>query len=160
MLLTANEETHIYWGHRLPSKMIHAAHLYRLIIAGLSLLVSTALHVVTAQLPADIARARAEPAKVKVAGDTLYYTGNLSKASSAVFDAAVVEIQRDQITQIVISSSGGKTVAGRNVGRWVHAMGLVVKVDVMCFSSCADYLFPAGRARVIRANAFVGWHGN
>ena len=39
-------------------------------------------------------------------------------------------------------------------------MGLVVEVDVICFSSCADYVFPAGRARVIRADAFVGWHGN
>jgi hypothetical protein len=39
-------------------------------------------------------------------------------------------------------------------------MALVVEVDVICFSSCADYVFPAGRARVIRADAFVGWHGN
>jgi hypothetical protein len=36
----------------------------------------------------------------------------------------------------------------------------VVEVNVICFSSCADYIFPAGRARVIRADAFVGWHGN
>lgn len=50
--------------------------------------------------------------------------------------------------------------AGRHVGRWVRDMGLVVEVDVICFSSCADYIFPAGRARVIRADAFVGWHGN
>ena len=41
-------------------------------------------------------------------------------------------------------------------GTWA----LVVEVDVICFSSCADYVFPAGRARVIRADAFVGWHGN
>lgn len=39
-------------------------------------------------------------------------------------------------------------------------MGVVVEVDTICFSSCADYVFPAGRARVIRADAFVGWHGN
>ena len=39
-------------------------------------------------------------------------------------------------------------------------MALVVEVDVICFSSCADYIFPAGQARVIRADAFVGWHGN
>jgi hypothetical protein len=39
-------------------------------------------------------------------------------------------------------------------------MGVAVEVDVMCFSSCADYVFPAGRARAIRSDAFVGWHGN
>ena len=99
-------------------------------------------------------------AQSHVQGDTLYYTGNFSKASSAAFDAAVAGVARGQVTRLVISSGGGDTVAGRHVGRWVRDMGLVVEVDVICFSSCADYIFPAGRARVIRADAFVGWHGN
>lgn len=110
--------------------------------------------------PPEILRAKAEPATVQVQGDTLYYTGNFSTASSAAFDAAVSGIRRSQVTRLVISSGGGDTVAGRHVGRWVRDMGLVVEVDVICFSSCADYIFPAGRARVIRADAFVGWHGN
>jgi hypothetical protein len=110
--------------------------------------------------PPEIERARAEPALVRVQGDTLYYTGNLSKASSAAFDAAVAGISRGQLTRLVISSGGGDTVEGRHVGRWVRDMALVVEVDVICFSSCADYIFPAGRARVIRPDAFVGWHGN
>jgi len=111
-------------------------------------------------LPPEIERARAEPALVRVQGDTLYYTGNLSKASSAAFDAAVAGVGRGQLTRLVISSGGGDTVEGRHVGRWVRDRALVVEVDVICFSSCADYVFPAGRARVIRADAFVGWHGN
>lgn len=110
--------------------------------------------------PPEIERARAEPAQVHVQGDTLYYTGNLSKASAAVFDAATAGIVRGQLTRLVISSGGGDTVAGRQLGRWVRKTGLVVEVDTVCFSSCADYVFPAGRARVIRAGAFVGWHGN
>jgi hypothetical protein len=110
--------------------------------------------------PPEIERARAEPALVRVQGDTLYYTGNLSKASSAAFDATVAGIRRGQLTRLVISSGGGDTVEGRHVGRWVRDRALVVEVDVICFSSCADYVFPAGRARVIRADAFVGWHGN
>jgi hypothetical protein len=95
-----------------------------------------------------------------VQGDTLYYTGNFSKASSAAFDVAVAGVRRGQLTRLVISSGGGDTVEARHVGRWVRDMALVVEVDVICFSSCADYVFPAGRARVIRADAFVGWHGN
>ena len=110
--------------------------------------------------PPEIERARAEPALVRVQGDTLYYTGNFSKASSAVFDVAVAGVRRGQLTRLVISSGGGDTVEGRHVGRWVRHMALVVEVDVICFSSCADYIFPAGRARVIRPDAFVGWHGN
>ncbi len=110
--------------------------------------------------PPEIERAKAEPAEVRVLGDTVYYTGNMSKASSAAFDAAVAGIRRGQITRIVMYSGGGDTVAGRHVARWVKSMGVVVEVDTICFSSCADYVFPAGRARVIRADAFVGWHGN
>ncbi|MEF8729401.1 MAG: hypothetical protein V5B34_14495 [Accumulibacter sp.] len=110
--------------------------------------------------PPEILRAKAEPATVQIQGDTIYYTGNFSKASTVAFDAAVAGIRRGQVTRLVISSGGGDTVAGRHVGRWVRDMGLVVEVDVICFSSCADYIFPAGRARVIRADAFVGWHGN
>jgi hypothetical protein len=110
--------------------------------------------------PPEIQRAKAEPAEVRVLGDTVYYTGNMSKASSAAFDAAVAGIPRGQITRVVMYSGGGDTVAGRHVGRWVKSMGVVVEVDTICFSSCADYVFPAGRARVIRADAFVGWHGN
>lgn len=97
---------------------------------------------------------------MRVEGDTLYYTGNLSRASSVVFNAAVAGVGRGQLTRLVISSGGGDTVEGRHVGRWVRDRALVVEVDVICFSSCADYVFPAGRARVIRADAFVGWHGN
>lgn len=110
--------------------------------------------------PPEILRATAEPAVVQVQGDTITYAGNFSKASSAAFDTAVAGVRRGQITRLVISSGGGDTVAGRHVGRWVRDMALVVEVDVICFSSCADYVFPAGRARVIRADAFVGWHGN
>jgi hypothetical protein len=110
--------------------------------------------------PPDIERARAEPAQVHVQGDTVTYTGNFSKASTAAFDAAVAGITRGQVTRLVISSGGGDTVEGRHVGRWVRDMALVVEVNVICFSSCADYIFPAGRARIIRADAFVGWHGN
>lgn len=110
--------------------------------------------------PPEIERASAEPASVRVQGDTVHYIGNFSKASSAVFDAAVASVPPRQLTRMVISSGGGDTVAGRSIGAWVRDRALVVEVDVICFSSCANYVFPAGRARVIRADAFVGWHGN
>jgi hypothetical protein len=110
----------------------------------------------TGAIPLDIERARAEPAQARILGDTLHFTGNLSPASTAAFDAAVAGVARGQVTRLVISSGGGDTVAGRHVGRWVRDMGLVVEVDVICFSSCADYVFPAGRARVIRAPVLPG----
>lgn len=110
--------------------------------------------------PAELLPAVADPPIVEVRGDTVYYTGGFKAASSHVFETAVAQVRRGQVTRLVIRSGGGDTVAGRKVGRWVQDMALVVEVDQICFSSCADYVFPAGRARVIRADAFVGWHGN
>jgi hypothetical protein len=141
--------------HGLNKRVRIALMVCTMVAAGIA---STA--VVADNHPPDIERARAEPAQVRVQGDTVTYTGNFSKASTKAFDAAVAGITRGQVTRLVISSGGGDTVEGRHVGRWVSDMGLVVEVDVICFSSCADYVFPAGRARIIRADAFVGWHGN
>jgi hypothetical protein len=77
-------------------------------------------------------------------------------------DAAKAEapFQRGQVTRLVVSSRGGDTVPGRRVGQWVRDMGLLVEVEKVCFSSCANYIFPAGRGRVLRSDLFVGWHGN
>jgi hypothetical protein len=110
--------------------------------------------------PADIAPATIEPAVVRVDGDTVYFTGHISEASAEIFASVVAPLKRGQVTRLVVSSGGGDTVPGRRIGQWVHEMSLVVEVENICFSSCANYIFPAGRGRVIRADAFVGWHGN
>ncbi len=111
-------------------------------------------------LPPEFSEAGAQPAKVQVVGDTVYYRGNISAASTEAFKAAVGTVKRGEVTRMVISSVGGETRNGREIGQWVHDMALIVEVDRVCFSSCANYIFPAGRARAIRANALVGWHGN
>jgi hypothetical protein len=111
-------------------------------------------------LPADLAAAGVQPARVHVAGDTVYYQGNISTESTQAFKTAVAAIKRGDVTRMVISSVGGETRNGREIGQWVHDMALIVEVDRVCFSSCANYIFPAGRVRAIRANAFVGWHGD
>lgn len=64
------------------------------------------------------------------------------------------------IDTLVINSSGGETVGGMDVGEWVHENGVVVVVDTVCFSSCANYIFTAAPSKSIRENAFVGWHGS
>ena len=102
----------------------------------------------------------AEPASVVVSGNTLRYIGNFSEPSAQAFKAATASVARGQLKRIVVSSAGGITTSAREVASWVHDMGLVVEVDTVCFSSCANYVFPAGKSRVIRKDAFVGWHGN
>jgi hypothetical protein len=135
------------------------------VIALLALAAALSAHaapVASAPPPADLAlvAATVEPAVVRIEGDTLVYRGNLSQASSRSWQRAVDGLPPGQLARIVIASGGGDTVEGRRLGRWVRQMNLVVEVDTICFSSCADYIFPAGRARRIRDGAIVGWHGN
>jgi hypothetical protein len=113
-----------------------------------------------AEVPPDLDAAKTEPAVVRVEGDTVYFTGHISEASADAFAKAVASLERGQVTRLVVSSRGGDTVPGRRIGQWVHDMGLLVEVEKVCFSSCANYIFPAGRGRVVRADSFVGWHGN
>ena len=135
------------------------------VIALLALAAALSAHaapVASAPPAADLAlvAATVEPALVRIEGDTMVYRGNLSQASSRSWRRAVEGLPPGQLARIVIASGGGDTVEGRRLGRWVRQMNLVVEVDTICFSSCADYIFPAGRARRIRVGAIVGWHGN
>ena len=66
----------------------------------------------------------------------------------------------DAVRTFVVNSLGGDTASGRSIGSWIYENGLDVEVDAICFSSCANYIFPAGALKTIRANSFVGWHGS
>jgi hypothetical protein len=101
-------------------------------IAGMAASLVLCAGVLTAYagtLPADLAAAGVQPAKVHVSGDTVYYQGNISTASTQAFKAAVGAVKRGQVTRMVISSVGGETRNGREIGQWVHDMALVVEVD-------------------------------
>ena len=37
--------------------------------------------------------------------------------------------------------------------------GLNVEVGAHCFSSCANYVFPAGKRKILRRHSLLGWHG-
>ncbi|PHV10556.1 ATP-dependent Clp protease proteolytic subunit [Chitinimonas sp. BJB300] len=64
-------------------------------------------------------------------------------------------------TWLYIDSSGGDIADGMTLAEWVLEKKLNVKViGKGCFSSCANYVFPAGRRREIAKGAVVAWHGS
>jgi ATP-dependent protease ClpP protease subunit len=103
---------------------------------------------------------RHDPALVTVDGDTINFRGAISKASHAVLVEAVARAEPGSLKHLVVSSGGGDTDYGIKIGEIVFSNKLTVEVDTICFSSCANYIFPAGTTRTIRKDAFVGWHGN
>jgi hypothetical protein len=50
--------------------------------------------------------------------------------------------------------------AGIALGSWVFDHNLDIEIPEYCLSSCANYVFPAGRHKSIGPGAIVAWHGN
>lgn len=104
--------------------------------------------------------AQDDPARIWIEGDALHYYGSISVASQDAFLAFVATEDASGVQRFVVNSLGGDTNSGRVIGRWIFSAGLDVEVDAICFSSCADYIFPAGAGKIIRPASFVGWHGS
>lgn len=103
--------------------------------------------------------ARAGPStQVFIDNGELNYVGSLTAdANQRAFELFSKAQPRPAI--LSIRSKGGVTGAGLELGRWVHAQGLTVKVMEYCFSSCANYVFPAAPRKVVSNFAVVGYHG-
>jgi hypothetical protein len=96
-------------------------------------------------------------ATVERAADTITFTGRIDAASAARFLAL---LQEPGTSRIVITSQGGDVAAALDMAQAIHERGLDVEVPKICLSSCANYVFPAGRRKLLGRAWAVGWHGN
>ncbi|UCC55554.1 MAG: hypothetical protein JSU75_09330 [Gammaproteobacteria bacterium] len=96
-------------------------------------------------------------AEVSVSEDTAWYSGSISAEQNRQFFEAV---QGRAVKRLVITSDGGEVAAGIALGLWVFENKLDIEVPEYCLSSCANYVFPAGRHKFIGKGAVVAWHGN
>jgi len=99
----------------------------------------------------------AEEATIVVAGTTVIYGGKISDQGAGRFLDAV---SGKKVAELIIASSGGEVNAGMKMGEWVFDNHVDVVVERMCISSCANYIFTAGRRKTINANSIVAWHGS
>jgi len=61
---------------------------------------------------------------------------------------------------IAITSTGGDAEAAMILGNWIFKSGIQINVPFICMSSCANYVFPAAKNKVIGSKALVIWHGS
>jgi hypothetical protein len=95
---------------------------------------------------------------VRLAAERLEYSGLITReANAALFD--LYESADPKPRSLLIGSQGGSADAGMDLGSWIFEHALQVEVDTYCLSSCANYVFPAGRARLLGARAALMWHG-
>lgn len=101
------------------------------------------------------AEAPRTPYRVTLGRDVAIYEGPLDAAG-------IAELRRagPGVTRLRIRSSGGDVDLGMDLAEWVLERELDVEVLDHCLSSCANYVFPAGRTKVIPPGAVVGWHGS
>ena len=96
-------------------------------------------------------------AEITLAAAVAHYSGAISAELNQQFFAAV---QGQDVKRLIITSGGGDVEAGIALGLWVFNHSLNIEVPEYCFSSCANYVFPAGHRKSIGAGAVVAWHGN
>lgn len=68
--------------------------------------------------------------------------------------------KRTDLTEFSVASEGGELLASIRLAKWIRLKNLNVRVRVMCNSACANYVFIAGREKIIENGASVAWHGD
>lgn len=99
-----------------------------------------------------------ETTQVYLGNGELNYMGGVNEdANKRLF--ALYDSLADKPTVLSIRSVGGAVGPGMALGRWVRERKLDIKVLEFCFSSCANYVFPAARQKVVSNFAVIGYHG-
>lgn len=96
-------------------------------------------------------------AQVELTADTIYYTGEITAQQNKIL---FQNLEGKTIQRMQITSSGGEVDAAIRLGLWIYAHDIDVVVNDLCLSSCANYIFTAGKTKTIRKGAVVAWHGN
>jgi hypothetical protein len=100
----------------------------------------------------------AEETHVFISNGELTYFGPITAEANQKL-AVLHGAEGGEATVLSIRSGGGETGAGMELGAWVRLRKLDVKVMEVCLSSCANYVFTAGRNKIVSNFAVVGYHG-
>lgn len=93
--------------------------------------------------------------KVFSSGEKIFYSGDVSESGLK----KVHDLSNANTTTLVINSRGGDIVPGMKLGELVFDKKWNVQVQDYCFSSCANYVFPAGSTKYLSKGSQLGWHG-
>lgn len=92
-----------------------------------------------------------------VSGETVLLRGPISDTTARRFKEALAD---PSISRVLVASGGGLVEPSLDIANEILARKLDVEVVGDCFSSCANYIFPAGATKSISGLGVVAWHGN
>lgn len=96
-------------------------------------------------------------ANISADSNTVYYNGAINADN---VKKVLILIESGKYQTLHINSRGGEIISAMDFGISVFNNKLDVTVTGLCNSSCANYIFPAGRRKKIEVGAFVMWHGD
>jgi len=97
---------------------------------------------------------RLETAPPETEPERIYISGKIEKGDDEKF----IELATARVRTVVVSSRGGDYETGLSIGAAIHKLKMAVEVDGECFSACAQFIFPAGSTKSIRARSFLAFH--
>jgi hypothetical protein len=97
-----------------------------------------------------------QPATVHVFGETVLFNGDIYRKSADEFLAVIAA---HPVRRVIITSGGGHVGPALDMAEVIFQKKIDVEVPIICLSSCANYIFPAGHNKIISSVGLVGWHG-
>jgi len=96
-------------------------------------------------------------AEVRTEGDVLIFNGPINRESA---DAVEAELRgHPSLRRLRITSAGGQAPDGVRIGELVWYRSLDIEVISYCNSACAQYVFVAGKRKIVAPRAIVTFHG-
>lgn len=87
--------------------------------------------------------------------ETLEYRGPIKRGSHA----KLVEYLDEKVKVLKITSNGGIPLEAMNMAKELWNRNIHLRVEQVCFSACANYLFLGSKTKSIEANSLLGFHG-
>jgi len=91
--------------------------------------------------------------------DTLTLAGDINSDSFIEARDCLVHSEAAKKTFVVKQSGGGKGLAALAIGILIHRHHWDVEVVDLCASSCANWIFPAGRTKYLNRQSMLLFHG-
>ena len=102
-------------------------------------------------------RLKTELSRVNTVDDeTIAINGLINEYTAERFRKTITSKTR----KVILNSPGGYTLPAIEIGNLIYDRGLDVEVVDLCGSACANFIFPAGRRKIINNDAIVAWHGS
>lgn len=94
--------------------------------------------------------------KISLESGLITYSGSITSQSLKEFETM---INSGKFSTLAINSQGGEVVSAIRIAELVSKAQLMLIVDGECSSSCANYIFPAAKRKIVTKGSVVAIHG-